>query len=93
MSSNFPPGHPTGTDTHFAEFGFIWCEPCEADLQERQIKLRKGKEVPVVVFCKHCNRELTILTCADCEKPAKIEIFERDVNAASHYCEGCVKDH
>ena len=84
MVSNYPPGHPTGISVTQANFGFVWCESC-GRTKERQ------SEVEPLPRCPECNGWMEPMLCQNCENEATVEVYERDTNAASFYCESCAR--
>lgn len=79
MLSNYPPGHPTGVEAAEHEFGFVWCERCN------RVESRERETEPLP-RCKFCNEWMEPLLCDRCEEEAVVEVYERDTNAAIHYC-------
>jgi hypothetical protein len=84
MLSNYPPGHPTGTTLEMSSFGYVICEHCLLT-QERK------REIEPLPQCPSCNRFMEVLLCDQCENEAEYEVYERDVNAASHFCKEHVR--
>lgn len=73
--SNFPPGHPTGVQTTEGRWGI--CQGCES-VMDMDPELKQN--------CPNCGGTVQVLQCEDCEEPATVERYERDVNAASWFC-------
>lgn len=88
MSSNYPPGHPTGV-RRGEETLIFECDPCcrlitpeDHDALKLRLQLKQG-QTPT---CPQCGAPIHQAFCEVCEEPATRIDVDRAVNCAEAYC-------
>lgn len=86
MSSNFPPGHPTGI-SRGEQSVILECEDCLLLIEVEHLSPAQKVQYKKLKYatCDRCSRRLTIAEC-ECGKPATHIDVERAVNAAMAFC-------
>lgn len=88
MSSNYPPGHPTGV-SYGTETQVFSCDPCNRlwtpeDYDALKLRLQlKHHQQPK---CPSCGKPLELALCGRCEEPATHIDVDLAVNAAEAFC-------
>lgn len=86
--SNYPPGHPTGTNFG-DETRVFYCEGCNrlwTPEDPGTLKLRLQLKHSKPVTCPSCDKPMDRASCERCDEPATHIDTDRAVNAHAAYC-------